>query len=315
MRLSPKIFTATAARIASSFSLLLVLLACSYGGQWSDLQAKLEAASSVNQAKEVFRQNPQCWQRRELEDDVSLFLDAAGKEAEQDLQRLKAIVHGFALSEQIPEIKDASSQAKDIKKSPLYRDAGEKQSSNWLGRALESLRNLKLDLGSPKPMNGPDLSFLQRWIKYFVWTLLIAGVLAFIWYVARHINWKNGLQRKAKALLEEDEPERTLDEWLAQADLLTSQGKYREAVRALYLACLLRFDEAGIARFDRGQTNWEHLERIQASPRYPADLDFRTPTRQFDRIWYGKMVRGIEDVDLFRGWYVTITEKLQAKAA
>ena len=113
-------------------------------------------------------------------------------------------------------------------------------------------------------------------------------------------------------MLEDDEPERSLDEWLAEADTLQAQGRYREAVRALYLASLLRFDEARVARFQRGQTNWEHLTRIEASPTMPKDLDFRATTRLFDRIWYGRIVRGKEDVDQFRAWYLNITNTLRA---
>jgi len=111
-------------------------------------------------------------------------------------------------------------------------------------------------------------------------------------------------------MLEQDEPERTLDEWLDMANKLTADGKYREAVRCLYLACLLRFDEHLVARFDRGQTNWEHLARIRASSRMPIGLDFESPTKRFDTIWYGHRTRGLSDVDQFKDWYGRITEAL-----
>ncbi|HWA84414.1 MAG TPA: DUF4129 domain-containing protein, partial [Fimbriimonadaceae bacterium] len=113
----------------------------------------------------------------------------------------------------------------------------------------------------------------------------------------------------------DDEPERTLDEWLELSSSYERDGKYREAVRALYLACLLKFDERNVARFLRSQTNWEHLARIETSPKKPAGLDFRTPTQAFDRIWYGYKVRGPIDVAEFRAWYGDVTRALQGAAA
>ncbi len=96
---------------------------------------------------------------------------------------------------------------------------------------------------------------------------------------------------------------------------MESEGRYREAVRALYLACLLRFDEALVARFDRAQTNWEHLHRIEGSVRKPQGLDFRTPTSLFDRVWYGYQGKGRDEVNQFRQWYMGITESLQRSPA
>jgi hypothetical protein len=151
---------------------------------------------------------------------------------------------------------------------------------------------------------------------YWLFWALIAGGLCFLaWFAVKHFKWKQRLQRRASTLLEDSEPERSLDEWLELADRLESEGRYREAVRALYLACLLRFDEALVARFDRGQTNWEHLYRIEQSARKPEGLDFRTPTNLFDRVWYGYQGKGAEEVGLFRQWYLRITESLQGSPA
>jgi hypothetical protein len=86
-------------------------------------------------------------------------------------------------------------------------------------------------------------------------------------------------------------------------------------VRCLYLACLLRLDDAGVARFDRSETNWEHLYRIERSPSKPTGLGFRAPTIAFDRVWYGHNVRGLSDVHEFRMWYVGVQEALKERAA
>jgi hypothetical protein len=151
-------------------------------------------------------------------------------------------------------------------------------------------------------------------LMYFVWFLLGAAVLAFIIYALRFVSFGKLKKRKAKAMLDEDEPERTLDEWLAMAESFEREGRYREAVRALYLACLLKFDERNVARFVRSQTNWEHLARIEDSPRRPVSLDFRSATQAFDRIWYGHKVRGSEDVVDFKAWYESVSAALRVAA-
>jgi hypothetical protein len=167
------------------------------------------------------------------------------------------------------------------------------------------------------PKRGPTTGFqlpqtsIPGWIVPAMWFLIGGIILTFGYFVFRHFTWKRALTRKAKAVLEEDEPERTLDEWLTLEDEHVAAGRYREAVRAMYLSCLLKFDEAGVARFIRGETNWEHLARISASAKKPESVDFRPPTQSFDRVWYGFHVKGIEDVEVFRSWYGQITEALR----
>ncbi len=116
-------------------------------------------------------------------------------------------------------------------------------------------------------------------------------------------------------MLDEDEPERTLDEYLELADKLVSEQRFREAVRCLYLACLLRLDEERVIRFHRGQTNWEHLARFESSPKRPPGLDLRSPTQAFDLIWYGMRPTGLEDVEKFRQWYQQVVTSTRAVAA
>jgi hypothetical protein len=203
-----------------------------------------------------------------------------------------------------------SERARKIKSdSSLYRDTGAMAGSNWLAKAFEALARL-FKRSRPRDLpniNAPSVGGLGQILVYMVW--LVLGILlgAFLYFAIRHFSWRRQLRIKARSVLGDDEPDYSLDEWLEQADLLEAQGKYREAVRALYLACLLRFDDARIARFVRGETNWEHLKRIEASRLKPEGLEFREPTRTFDRIWYGMDVRGKDDVDLFRNWYRAVT--------
>jgi hypothetical protein len=207
-------------------------------------------------------------------------------------------------------------QTKGIKASPLYQDSGVSENSNWLADAFRHLADLFHFHFNPPETNALPSSGLDvRWFAYIVIGLAAIAVVGFAIYAVTRLRWRKGLKRKATALLEEDEPDRSADEWLLLADSLTNEARYREAVRCLFLACLLKFDEYGIARFERSHTNWEHLARVQASPKRPPELDFLPPTQMFDRVWYGMSTRGLPDVEQFKIWYSYIVDLVGEKAA
>ena len=307
-----KMYGVPIVRVVLICSLLVAALTGASAGPYSDLDAKLKQAKTPAEKTQVLQgaDFPDDSQMASLIDRVS-YDPGALKDATEYVD-LKAM----AESAKTPA--DQSKQIAKIKSEAVYHEDPQKHSANWLSGAIKRLPNLFPQREPGHLSSGPDLGdwgafgiFLIR----LVWFLLGAAVLAFIIYAIRFAYLGKMKKRRARAILEEDEPERTLDEWLAMANDLESQGKYREAVRALYLSCLLKFDERNIARFIRSQTNWEHLARIDASPRRPADLDFRSPTQAFDRIWYGYKVRGPQDVEDFRVWYRTISAALLEAAA
>jgi hypothetical protein len=231
------------------------------------------------------------------------------------LKKLEDRLQEVNLIESAPLAPDAKSQAAKIKSSPLYRD-DQADSANWLGKALKGLVAWlvkRLQFKPPTAPNAPP-AILGRIFTYVIWGVLGIVAAIFLVFAVSHIRWRARLKRKATALLEEDEPVRTIDEWMDRAEEFEKQGKFREAVRCLYLACLLKFDEARIARFDRGQTNWEHLHRIEASPRLPSGLHFRAATQAFDQIWYGMRVNGVTDVQKFRAIHFEITQALMEQS-
>ena len=182
--------------------------------------------------------------------------------------------------------------------------------SSWLARALARLRRPHID--APEFGGGPSVPAVGGWATTVMWGLLAAlGALA-AYLLVRFVRLPK-LRRKPK-LVEDEEPERTADEWIREADALVAQGRFREAVRGLYVAGLLRFDEANVARFDRHQTNWEHLRRIEVSPRRPEGLDARDATGRFDRVWYGRLGAAAEDAAAMRAWYEGVAARLREPA-
>jgi hypothetical protein len=311
------------ARIAKVvFSFSLILSAISWGApNYGQLERNLHGKSD----EEVYQTLKGMADRGELDDDPELTR-ALNQAEHGDAKYLRAHLELRALAERgtrkgedaattATTLRDPSKVASEIRQHPIYRDQGVKQQSNWLASAFERLQNFRpMSCKAPESdLNPPNMSF--AWITYVMWGLLAVVVGLFLFFTLRHFQWLNSLERRAKALLDDDEPERTVDEWLALADELEMQGKNREAVRCLYLACLLRIDEARIARFDRGQTNWEHLHRIENSPRKPAGLEFRPATKAFDLIWYGMRPAGTEDVARFRQWYGDVLASVRAVAA
>jgi hypothetical protein len=295
-------------RVVSSFSFLLLLAVVALGGEFGDLKAELAAAKTPQEKVSLLNSS-------EIEDDELYRLAIDAKESDSasiaratDYVDLKAIAESTTLSN------GQSERAKKIKSSTLYRDT-QKDNANWLSGAVARLKNLV-----PKfpESNGPRLGGVPSagagLLLPIIWFLLFALVVGFIIYAVRFVTFGKLKKRKGKAMLEDDEPERTLDEWLALADAYQKEGRFREAVRALYLACLLKFDERNIARFLRGQTNWEHLARIEASPKMPAGINFRAATQAFDQVWYGHKVRGAVDVDEFRQWYGEVSTALKEAA-
>lgn len=249
---------------------------------------------------------------RRLSQLIDAYLKGPTQAREKDL-RLALEMRSLNDGARLDQAAAGTAARKSVAKA-ASPDPGVTHSSNWLGRVLERLKNFRL----PQDDSPPDLSGLEALgpaLLLFVKLLLALLLVGFLVFAFRHFRWRSNLRRRAAALLEEEEPERTPDGWLERSALLADEGRFREAVRCLYLACLLRFDEHGVARFERHETNWEHLKRIAASPKLPAELDFRPATAAFDRIWYGQRVKGREDYDAFRAWYSHIVAALEAKAA
>jgi tetratricopeptide (TPR) repeat protein len=305
-------------KAASSFSLLLLVgfaLAQPAGApSWQELERRLETATP-EQALALLEERPDDPRMDRLRE--ALANKHASPQAVE--AQIRAYVRAQATAERAVAASadqlDPAQQVRDIQRNPLYRDPGIRDESNWLSRALRRVAELfsrpaarEVELPNMPQMGGGG------WLIYAMWGILGALLLVFLYLAARHFAWKRRLTRRSKAILEEDEPDRSLDEWLALADRLEQEGRYREAVRCLYLACLLKFDEHRIARFERGQTNWEHLHRIEATAEGQA-FGFREPTQKFDRIWYGFQGRGQEDVTEFRAWYLQLSAQLSRRAA
>jgi len=251
-----------------------------------------------------------------LQREVRNFLGTQRPTADQ-LQDLKDSVRQRARFQRpvhTGRVSDPQSEAKAITNSPQYLDVGTSQSSNWIAQSYKRLAEMLSRIKAPRPPAGasaPSLGGL-RWLVNVMWGLLVAGVCVFLILVIRNFAWKKASKKMGVGMLDSDEPDRTADEWLDQAAALERAGKFREAVRCLYIAALIRIDEAKVARFIRTETNWEHFDRITLSPKKPPELEFRPATKSFDCIWYGDEPATAANVAHFREFYLRTTELLRS---
>jgi len=72
-----------------------------------------------------------------------------------------------------------------------------------------------------------------------------------------------------------------------EAETLARRRSYRLAIRALYLAALLRLDERGVLSFERTLTNREVLREAGASGSLQLVDQLAPLVERFDRHWYG----------------------------
>jgi hypothetical protein len=212
--------------------------------------------------------------------------------------------------------KNLAKELENIHKAKTDAISEDQKESNWLARAFEKIKRAPAK-PEERPSNEIGTGSGLGWMSHVITFLLYATVgaaLAFALWATRGIWQKNrSAKSKAGALLSEDEPNRRADEWLQQADALTAQGKYREACRSLYLAMLVRMDEARIMRFDRAETNWEHLHRLQAIHTRPPGVDITAATKKIDVVWYGQRCEGLIDVEWFKAEYVRNLQAIERK--
>lgn len=309
-------------RIALTFSLLILVAAYALGqtpapGQKAP-EARREWISTVDSAKDGEELGKAI---REVGKSNEVTIIAPNEKAMSDKEAAEAKKQIVALGNRVeysdgPSAKDADSSLKKASKDIVDNGADARYASTWLKDALDRIPKYKPKFETRQtPTGGIKSPSFGNVPSIIFWTILVSIVVAGVYLLVKYERAQARARRKATAILDEDEPERSLDEWLEQADLLERQGKYREAVRALYLACLLKVDEAGVARFIRTQTNWEHLSRIESSPTCPPELNLRQATKDFDQIWYGFNTQGAPDVQEFRGYYTNVLEILKRPAA
>ncbi|MFM9873351.1 MAG: DUF4129 domain-containing protein [Fimbriimonadaceae bacterium] len=216
---------------------------------------------------------------------------------------------------------EPANQAKEILSNPLYREnVDTSKGESWLSDAIENLfRKIgdwlsNLFKGKEAPQVG-GIGGGAAIIQGIVY-LLIAILVGFLIFMLAQIRLKKKLiGNDEDSLVSDEEAKRSADQWIKEADRLAADGLFREAIRCLYLACLIRLDEQRVLRFERHETNWEHLHRFRDISNKPGAFDLQPATQKFDHAWYGLVPQDQSDVNWFKTEYQQLLDGLrQARA-
>jgi hypothetical protein len=135
----------------------------------------------------------------------------------------------------------------------------------------------------------------------FDYVVALLGVVLVVGIVFLAIRAVRGAAGEKVVGAGSESRERTLSSAAARddADRLAAEGNYRAALRARYLATLLRLEEAGRLRFDRSLTNREVLVyTVQHGDGVLRD-QLAPLVERFDLVWYGQATCSADDYARF----------------
>ncbi len=160
--------------------------------------------------------------------------------------------------------------------------------SKWL-RGLQSDPEPKADLGGSK--------FGGMGFANGVVVLAVLGVISFLlWLLIRGRDkgkavdadaFVSSLNHGALSTDPMSALARAPESWAGLADQLAREGKYREAIRHLYLALLSHLHRIGGIDYDPAKSNWDYFRGFKGRPSVLGP--FRELTLRFDFAWYGNL--------------------------
>lgn len=101
--------------------------------------------------------------------------------------------------------------------------------------------------------------------------------------------------------------------WSDEADKLAAQGRFREAIRSLYLALLAALHRRGAIDYHPAQSNWDYCDHFRGEP---FELEpFRELTLRFDFGWYGRLGADVEGYSRFKSLCGPLLQKPAASEA
>lgn len=149
------------------------------------------------------------------------------------------------------------------------------QASEWIELQLSQQR-----ASDAPPITFPDWVLPEVVLRVLFWLLIGAIALWALWQVFQLLQPYRYLLRNPRQSVVQAAPtetQRSLADWLRQANEFQQQGNYAEACRALYMAMLHGLDETKRLPDERSRTDGEFLNAVQAFERpEPYQLLIRT---------------------------------------
>lgn len=164
----------------------------------------------------------------------------------------------------------------------------------------------------PIHLDGPRVDF-SGFFKVIIWVLII-GAAVFILFQLLKVNFKGLVKKKsdkAKVVketeipVEEDITKMEFEDLLQQA---VDAGRYRVAVRLLYLRSLRQLTDKGLIVWKQDKTNHDYIREIGDKRLRPG---FSDVTLIFEYIWYGEFPVNKDDFNLARASFVQFEQSMR----
>jgi hypothetical protein len=234
--------------------------------------------------------------------DVLADLRASPPEVQRALARLEALIaaleraelHPAGNGEALAALDDVLSRGEFATTDPEDREPSLRERlGDWIAAMIETLaRWLEPVIGAGEGTGAGAVV-----LRAIVAAVGIVSVIAVSVLVIRSI--RGAMMSDVERLEAERELRLTSVEARADAERHFQAGNYREALRALYIATLLRLDEAGRVRFDRSLTNQEVLRNTQIHGDQMLLQHLSPLVDRFDDVWYGGAACSAADYQAF----------------
>jgi hypothetical protein len=195
-----------------------------------------------------------------------------------------------------PPPDDARRQADEILAGPAYQEPPPslvERVLRWIGERLSRL-----------PLNGPQPSPSEGGSSAVLAWVFAALLAAFVVFLAS--RWRRGRRSTARRRVEDDpltltasEAQRMPDEWLAEAERLERDGRWKAALRCRFRALIGELIERGLVRDLPGRTSGEFRAEVRRSSPDGAGA-FAEASFLFDAAWYGDAPTGPAESETFR---------------
>lgn len=161
------------------------------------------------------------------------------------------------------------------------------ESPSWIQRALDWISR---HLPSGSMGGGGFAGAAGSLVGYVLMILLGLVVVAVVWVVIR--GWvKRSRHDEPDVEVDEEEPERTVGEWVAEAERFEAAGEWREALRCRYRELVGRLVDRGAAPPVPGRTTGELRIDVAATAPSAAGA-FDEASTIFELAWYADLPTG-----------------------
>jgi hypothetical protein len=130
--------------------------------------------------------------------------------------------------------------------------------------------------------------FGGSWETFVVLAVLAAAAAAAVFFALRNGSLRRMRRAQSTGVVVTDEDRaQSAEQWRQEADRLTAQGNYREALRCRYRALVADLADRRLIDQVPGRTSGDYERAVRALVPEVAE-QFSSLTRLFERCWYGQ---------------------------